>query len=127
MLSQKLIIELYEKQDFMSFGKTTIDSVLINPDVIYDVIYTKTKYVLDLDQKTSTFYLEDEFLSLLPIDFEKISDSVLIVTIFQEGIDLDYGLLINLDPTSESVTWWGFSQESTLVMKAYKFKIFKSL
>ena len=45
--SQKLIVELYEKQDFVSYRKTTIDSVLMSPDYIFEIDNSKTKYVFD--------------------------------------------------------------------------------
>lgn len=122
--SQKLIVELYEKQDFVSYRKTTIDSVLMSPDYISDIDSSKTKYVIDLSKKTSLFYREDEFISDLPISFEKISENLIMVQILQEG--LNYGLLINMDPTNESVSWYGFFDFSTTIMKANKFKIFKS-
>lgn len=122
--SQKLIVELYEKQDFVSYRKTTIDSVLMSPDYISDIDSSKTKYVIDLSKKTSLFYREDEFICDLPISFEKISENLIMVQILQEG--LNYGLLINMDSTNESVSWYGFFDFSTTIMKANKFKIFKS-
>ena len=122
--SQKLIVELYEKQDFISYRNTTIDSVLMSPDFISETDNSKTKYVFDLSKNTSLFYREDEFVSVLPISFERISEDLLQVQILQEG--LNYGLVINMDPTNESVTWYGFSEFFTTIMKANKFKIFKS-
>jgi hypothetical protein len=121
--SQKLIVELYEKQDFVSYRNTTVDSVLMNPDYIFEIDNSKTKYVFDLNEKTSSFYREDEIVSVLPISFEKISEDLLQVQILQEG--LNYGLLINMDPTNESVTWYCFFEFSTTIMKANRFKIFK--
>jgi len=122
--SQKLIVELYEKQDFISYRNTTIDSVLMSPDFISETDNSKTKYVFDLSKNTSLFYREDEFVSVLPISFVRISEDLLQVQILQEG--LNYGLVINMDPTNESVTWYGFSEFFTTIMKANKFKIFKS-
>ena len=90
------------------------------------LLYTNVslKYVFDLNEKTSSFYREDEIVSVLPITFEKISENLLQVHILQEG--LNYGLLINMDPTNESVTWYCFFEFSTTIMKANRFKIFKS-
>ena len=121
--SQKLIVELYEKQDFVSYRKTTIDSVLMSPDYIFEIDNSKTKYVFDLDEKTSSFYREDEFISDLPISFEKISENLIMIQILQEGVN--YGLLINMDSNNESVSWYGFFDFSTTIMKANRFKIFK--
>jgi hypothetical protein len=121
--AQKLVVELYEKQDFVSYRNTSIDSTLMRPDYLSEIDRSKTKYVFDLTKKTSTFYREDEFASILPIAFEKISDNLLQVQILQEG--LHYGLLINLDPAQESVLWYGFSEFTTTVMKAHQFKLLK--
>lgn len=122
--SQKLIVELYEKQDFFSNRITTIDSVLMYPDYVSEIDDSKTKYEFDLNEKTSSFYREDVFHSVLPITVEKISEDIIVIQILQEG--LNYGLVINMDPTNESVTWYGFSEFFTTIMKANKFKIFKS-
>jgi hypothetical protein len=121
--AQKLIVELYEKQDFVSYRSTTVDSVLMSPDFISEIDNSKTKYVFDLDEKTSSFYRVDEFISVLPITFEKISEDLLQIQILQEG--LHYGLLINLNPVQESVLWYGFFEFSTTVMKAHQFQLFR--
>jgi hypothetical protein len=121
--AQTLVVELYEKQDFVAYRNTSIDSTLMRPDYLSEIDRSKTKYVFDLTKKTSTFYREDEFASILPIAFEKISDNLLQVQILQEG--LHYGLLINLDPAQESVLWYGFSEFTTTVMKAHQFKLLK--
>jgi hypothetical protein len=121
--AQTLVVELYEKQDFVAYRNTSIDSTLMRPDYLSEIDRSKTKYVFDLTKKTSTFYREDEFASILPIAFEKISDNLLQVQILQES--LDYGLLINLDPAQESVLWYGFSEFTTTVMKAHQFKLLK--
>jgi|GEM_PF-539394 len=121
--AQKLVVELYEKQDFIAYRNTSIDSTLMRPDYLSEIDRSKTKYVFDLTEKTSAFYREDEFTSILPIAFEKISDNLLQVQILQEG--LHYGLLINLDPVQESVLWYGFSEFFTTVMKAHQFKLYK--
>jgi hypothetical protein len=96
----------------------------MSPDFISEINTSKTKYVFDLNEKTSSFYREDDFVSILPITFEKISKDLLQVQILQEG--LNYGLLINMDLTNESVTWYCFFDFSTTIMKANRFKIFKS-
>ena len=121
--AQKLVVELYEKQDFVAYRNTSIDSTLMRPDYLSEIDRSKTKYVFDLTKKTSAFYREDRFQSILPIAFEKISDNLLRVQILQE--DLHYGLLINLDPAQESVLWYQFSEFYTTVMKAHQFKLFK--
>lgn len=58
--SQKLIIHVFERQEMISFSKTTIDSVLLNPDIVMDKDTDYTKYVIDLDQETSTYFLNNE-------------------------------------------------------------------
>ena len=58
--SQKLIIHVFERQEMVSFSKTTIDSVLLSPDIVMDKNTDYTKYVIDLNQETSTYFLNNE-------------------------------------------------------------------
>ncbi|MFM7724605.1 MAG: hypothetical protein ACKO7O_07425, partial [Bacteroidota bacterium] len=52
--AQKLVVELYEKQDFVVYRNTSIDSTLMRPDYLSEIDRSKTKYVFDLTEKTSS-------------------------------------------------------------------------
>ena len=53
--SQKIILEVYERQEMSCFRKTTQYSVLSLPDAVYETDPVDTRYVIDLDEKTSTY------------------------------------------------------------------------
>jgi len=122
--SQKLIIHVFEKQEMVSFSKTTIDSVLLNPDIVMDKNTDYTKYVIDLDQETSTYFINNEELSTLPIKCQNLGNGILKINIMEEGFD--YGLLVQTDYQNESVTWFWFTDEMTTVKKISKFVFEKS-
>ncbi|NBO59391.1 MAG: hypothetical protein EBU82_00305 [Flavobacteriia bacterium] len=53
--SQKIILEVYERQEMRCFRKTTLDSVLSLPDAVYETDTVAARYVIDLDEKTSSY------------------------------------------------------------------------
>jgi hypothetical protein len=121
--SQKLIIHVFERQEMVSFSKTAIDSVLLNPDIVMDKNTDYTKYVIDLNQETSTYFLNNEELSTLPIKCQNLGNGILKINIMEEGFD--YGLLVQTDYQNESVTWFWFTEYATTVKNITKFKFEK--
>lgn len=122
--SQKLIIEIFERQELTSFRNTTIDSVIINPDFVDELEVTKTTYVIDFNEKTSSYFVGEEFLSVLPIEVVKTTGSYTVIKILEEGFD--YGLIIDLTYENESVLWYWNAISMTSVKKITKFNIVKS-
>lgn len=120
---QKLIIHVYERTEHVCFRKTTIDSTLNNPDIAYDLDTAHTRYEIDLGKLTSSYYVNDELLSVLPITLFKPSENLLKISIMEEGFD--YGLLVQTDPFHENVTWFWFLDHQTTVKKISKFYIEK--
>jgi hypothetical protein len=120
--SQKIIIHVFEKQEMVCERKTTLDSVYSSPDYSYDVDSTYTRYVLDLDEKTSTYFVNDVEKSVLPIEYEDFGDDVLKVSILEDGFD--YGLLVNTK--DESVMWFWFTDYMTTVKKISKCRFEKA-
>ena len=120
--SQKIIIHVFEKQEMVCERKTTSDSVYSSPDYSYDVDSTYTRYVLDLDEKTSTYFVNDVEKSVLPIEYEDFGDDVLKVSILEDGFD--YGLLVNTK--DESVMWFWFTDYMTTVKKISKCRFEKT-
>jgi len=121
--SQKLVIEIFERQELVSYRNTTLDSVIMNPDVINDLEITKTTYVIDLNKKTSSYYVGEEFLSVLPIDVITTGDGLFIIKILEEGFD--YGLIVNIGYENENVLWYWNANQMTTVKKMIKFNIVK--
>ena len=121
--SQKLIIHVFEKQEMISFHRTSADSVLIKPDLIYDVNSDYTKYIIDLGNETSTYFIDGVEISSLPIKFVNLGNGSLKINILEKSFD--YGLIVNTNYGSENVIWFWFTDNSTTVKNITKFNIEK--
>jgi hypothetical protein len=114
---------VFEKKELVSLRKTTIDSVLLTPDISYGVDDTYTKYVIDFDNETSTYFVNGVESSELQIKCTDLGDGVLMVNILELGFD--YGLIINTNPVNESVLWFWFEDNTTTVKQITQFNIEK--
>jgi hypothetical protein len=123
--SQKIVIEIFERQELVSYRNTTLDSVIMNPDVVNDLEVTKTTYVIDLNENTSSYFVDGEFLSVLPVDVVRAGDGLFVVKILEEGFD--YGLIVNIGNDGDNVLWYWNTEQMTTVKKMTKFNILKSL
>lgn len=121
--SQKLIIHVFEREELVSLRKTTIDSVLSTPDISYGVDDTYVKYVIDVDNETSTYFVNGVESSELPIKCTDLGDGILMVNILELGFN--YGLIINTNPVNESVLWFWFEDNTTTVKQITQFNIEK--
>lgn len=121
--SQKLIIHVFERQELISHSKTSIDSVISHPDITYEIDTLYRKYIIDLSNETSTYFIDGENVSVLPIKSNNLGDGYLKVNILENGFD--YGLMINTDYKTESVTWFWFDEHLTTVKLFKKFIIEK--
>jgi len=122
--SQKLVIEIFERQELISYRNTTLDSVIMSPDVVSELEVTKTTYVIDLDEKTSSYFVGEEFLSVLPVDVIRAGDGLFVIKILEEGFD--YGLIVHIGYDGDNVLWYWNSYQMTTVKKMTKFNIVKS-
>lgn len=122
--SQKIIIHVFEKQELYSGSRTTIDSVILNPDTTYELDTTYRKYIIDLDEKTSSYFAKGKVVSILPINYIELNSKLIKVNIIEK--DFDYGLIINTDYEKESVTWFWFTEYDTTIKLFTKFIIEKS-
>lgn len=122
--SQKLVIEIFERQELISYRNTTLDSVLMSPDEVSELEVTKTTYVIDLDEKTSSYFVGGEFLSVLPVDVIRAGDGLFVVKILEEGFD--YGLIVHIGYDGDNVLWYWNGYQMTTVKKMTKFNIVKS-
>ena len=122
--SQKLVIEIFERQELVSYRNTTLDSVIMSPDVVSDLEVTKTTYVIDLDEKTSSYFVGEELLSVLPVDVIRGGDGLFVVKILEKGFD--YGLIVHIGNDGDNVLWYWNADQMTTVKKMIKFNIVKS-
>ena len=121
--SQKLIIHVFERQEMISLSKTSIDSVISNPDIVYDVDHTYTTFNIDLDNEMSSYFVDGLKVNELPIKCVDLGDGVLKINVLEDGFD--YGLIVNTNIKSESVTWFWFESDMTTVKVISKFLIEK--
>lgn len=120
--SQKFVIEGFEHQEIISFRNTTVDSVLINPDLVTDVNTTKLTFVVDLDNKTCRCYVSDEYLSSCPLTIVQNDDKIIIVKLIDE--DNDCGIILCEDKKT-FLTYWN-QDGMTTIRKMIKLNISKS-
>ena len=125
MLGQHtLIIHVFEKTEQVCLKKTSIDSTLLYPDIAFDKDSTYTKYVIDMNELSSSYYVDNQWVSTLPVDVSLLSDGVMKVQILEQGFD--YGLLVRTDSSHESVTWFWLLEDETRVKKITRFVIEKA-
>jgi hypothetical protein len=120
--SQTFVIEGFEHQEIISFRNTTVDSVLINPDLVTDVNTTKLTFVVDLDNKTCRCYVSDEYLSSCPLTIVQNDDKIIIVKLIDE--DNDCGIILCEDKKT-FLTYWN-QDGMTTIRKIIKLNISKS-
>lgn len=124
VFSQKVILQINEHQELVSYRETSLDSVLANPDLPYPVESVDVRYVLDLDEKTSSYFVGGALTSVLPIDTYFNETGGLVVKILEDGFD--YGLLIHTDEGSPSAMWYWYAQGMTTVKKMVNFEFIKN-
>ena len=123
--SQKLTIHLFEMDEMVKFSNTSIDSVLLSPDLVTNIDSLKSTFIIDVENQTSTYLVDGVNSGVLPINCYKLDNGLLMVKILEEGFD--YGMVINTDPLNESVLWFLFDSNATTVSVITKFNIEKSL
>ena len=120
---QKIIIHVFERQELISYTKTSIDFVISYPDITYEIDTSYRKYIIDLSDETSSYFIDGENVNILPIKSTNLGDGYLKVKILENGFD--YGLMINTNYDNESVTWFWFDTFTTTVKIFKKFVIEK--
>jgi len=118
-----LIIHVFDRTEQVCMRKTSIDSTLSNPDFTHEADTTYTKYVIDLEGLTSSYYVNNVLISELPISLDKTTDELLKISILEEGFD--YGLMVRTTSFHENVTWYWFLEDQTTVKKINRFYIEK--
>lgn len=69
MLGQhKLIIHVFERTEQVCFKKTSIDSTILYPDMSFNKDSTYTKYVIDMNELSSSYYVDNQLVSTLLVD-----------------------------------------------------------
>ena len=124
VFSQKVILQINERQEFVSYRETSLDSVLANPDLPYPAESVDVRYVLDLDEKTSSYFVGGALTSVLPIDTYFNETGGLVVKILEDGFD--YGLVLRTDEGNPSALWYWCTEDMTMVKKMVNFEFIKN-
>lgn len=64
----KLIIHVFERTEQVCFKKTSIDSTILYPDMSFNKDSTYTKYVIDMNELSSSYYVDNQLVSTLLVD-----------------------------------------------------------
>jgi hypothetical protein len=109
--SQVVTIKVTETQPFARYEETTANAVLANPEWVGYKEPGNCEYVLDLNKKTSTFYLDGIFVSVLK--FKSITKSGDDVRITLLDNNLEYTEVkfktefnYNIRKRTSSYTWY---------------------
>ena len=124
VFSQKVILQINERQELVSYRKTSLDSVLTNPDLPHPTETVDVRYVLDLDEKTSSYFVGGALTSVLPIDTYFNETGGLVVKILEDGFD--YGLVLRTDEGNPSALWYWCTEDMTMVKKMVNFEFIKN-
>ena len=124
VFSQKVILQINERQELVSYRETSLDSVLANPDLPYPVESVDVRYVLDLDEKTSSYFVGGALTSVLPIDTYFNETGGLVVKILEDGFD--YGLVLHTEESNPSALWYWCTEDMTMVKKMVNFEFIKN-
>lgn len=121
--SQKLIIKIQESNTFYSYSESKNLKVLLENSSLVSNDVVNTQYVIDFDEKTSSFYRNGKLVSVLPINIIKLNQTQFQIEILEEGFD--YGLIVNTDIKNESVTRYVFYSSLTEINVMTNFEIVK--
>ena len=124
VFSQKVVLQIYEHQELVSYRQTSIDSVLTNPDLPYPTETVDVRYILNLDDKTSSYYVDGELTSVLPIETYFNETGGLVVKILEDGFD--YGLVLRTEEGNPSAIWYWYTDGMTTVKKMVNFEFIKN-
>jgi len=122
--AQKIILQIHERQEFVSYRKTSLDSVLANPDAPSEAETVDVRYILDLDEKTSSYFVGGEMVSVLPIETYFNETGGLVVKILEDGFD--YGLVLRTEEGNPSALWYWCTEDMTTVKKMVNFEFIKN-
>jgi hypothetical protein len=75
-IAQTVIIDVIEVKSNCSFGRTTLEQVLNDPDILEEPRSSNSRFVFNFQDSTSTFYKNGRFVSETAIEFKESSPGV---------------------------------------------------
>jgi len=110
-VAQIITIDVYEIQPFVKWKKTTVEDVLTTPEWTGYKEKSNCKYVIDLDNMTSTFYNNGNFVSTISIKKLVNSGSEYEITLDDYNLEytfVSFETILKVDPTNNtsSYSWY---------------------
>lgn len=109
--SQEIIMNAKEGQPFAKWKKTTAEDVLKSPEWSGKKIGLNGKYVINLDEMTSTLYLDGELYDVAPLKGFTIDGSLIKIDFdgeipFFEDVKFQSSFIIDTEKKNMVVTWY---------------------
>lgn len=130
--SQTITIDIKECQPFVKWEKTTDQNVLSSPEWSGYKEQIDVKYVIDLDNMTSTIYRNGKLYNVSTIKHFKIEGSKILIdfnaeTESTEDIKFEASFTINEQKNTMSVTWYNHYGNYTRTELSTNVKITKKI
>ena len=122
--SQKISVKVFERQEFVCFRNTTIDSVLKNSDITNNVTIGEDTYIINLDKNSFSYYVGETFILDSPINVIISTNDQLIVNILIKNFD--YYMVINFGQEENTIYFCKNGINMTTVKKMLKFDFYKN-
>ena len=131
--SQVYTITTQEGNSVVMIGKNDYKVVMKKPDGGSITEVLNTKYVINLNKKTSTFYDNGKLISVLPFDEVTVEDGVYTIKLTDYAVsnpNITYKIMmvLNTNKGSENLIWTYYNEQRnfTLVQILTKYQVNKT-
>lgn len=131
--SQVYTITTQEGNSVVMIGKNDYKVVMKKPDGGSITEVLNTKYVINLNKKTSTFYDNGKLISVLPFDEVTVEDGVYTIKLTDYAVsnpNITYKtmMVLNTNKGSENLIWTYYNEQRnfTLVQILSKYQVNKT-
>jgi hypothetical protein len=128
--SQTITIDVKEAQSYIDIGQTDFQSVLDEPDWEDFPRTTNCRYVIDLQDSTSTFYRDGKFVSEVKIDYTEVSPGKYVMTTYDTAVEshrssISAQMVLDTNEKTEEFlySYYDFMDDKTYVDILTKFTI----
>lgn len=130
--SQTITIDVKEAQSYIDIGQTDFQSVLDEPDWEDFPRATNCRYVIDLQDSTSTFYRDGKFVSEVKIDYKQVSPGKYMITTYDTDLEthrlsISAQMILDTNERTEEFlySYYDFMDDKTYVDILTKFTIIR--
>lgn len=128
--TQTITVDVKETESYIRLGLTDFQSVLTEPDIEEIPRTTNCRYVINLNDSTSTFYKNGNFVSEVKITYTEVSPGVYSIVSYDTDIETytidvptTMSLDINLKTQSFTYSYYDQGTDRTVVDVITKFNI----